>query len=215
MLRFLAGFICLFSVIFTEAQTDSVLLMNGKIKLVSVDSVSALSLHFNSNKKINKDNAFEYYTNNQKTILYKDRSANYFTQDQMREVIFGKQIAHEKYDARVLNATSFLLSFASSIFDTYESVSDTIFTSKQFSKDRFFKREPTYGQIIVPIVFTFTANLSRPKLKAKHVSDIASLKNELHIEGYQTIARKKKFFGSLYSGFAGMATGMLSYYIFK
>lgn len=201
-----------------SAQADSLLLMNGKYKAGSVDSVSALSIYYSlggKSKKMPLSKVYSYNLNEQKTILYKDRSIDYLTQEQMRTLITGKQIALKQYDNRLIMASGFLLSFASSLFDTYESVSDSTFTSPQLSGNRFFQREPTFAQLVMPLSFTFTITSFRPKLKSKHVSNPTLLENELIIEGFQASARKKQLYGAAFSSLIGTVTGVVSYLIFK
>lgn len=218
MRYFFTCFILVFCWMGLSAQADSLLLMNGKYKAGSVDSVSALSIHYSlsgKSKKMPLSKVYSYSLNEQKTILYKDRSIDYLTQEQMRTLITGKQIGMEKYDNRVIMASGFLLSLASSLFDTYESVSDSTFTSPQLSSNRFFQREPTFAQLVMPLSFTFSITSFRPKMKAEHVSNASYLENELILEGFQAAARRKQLYGAAFSSLAGTLTGIVSYLIFK
>ncbi len=200
-----------------DVQTipDTLLLMNGKYKYGFVDSIGTLHLHYSFNKKIKLSKLYSFTQGEEKLIQYSSRSIDYLTQNQMREIITGKQIGLEKYDNKPIIISSFVLSLASSIFDTYESVSNDDFTSSQLSGDRFFKREPTFAQLLMPITFTFAIVPFKPELKTKHLKDPSYLENELVIEGFQTTVKKKKFYGAMFSGLAGTLTGLISYAIFK
>lgn len=204
------------------AQSDSILFMNGKIKLIKIDSVNNFNLFYtykSKEKSITRSKVFSYSSTRQNSILYSDRSIDYLSQEQMRTLIIGKQIGLAKYDNKGIIISSFVLSLASSLFDTYESINDVTknpdFTSSQFSSNRFFAREPTFAQILMPLTYTFTITAFRPKLKSKHLQNQSFLQNELIIEGFQTTAKRKKFYGAMFSGVTGTIVGMISYVVFK
>lgn len=207
------------NVITIQTEQDSILLMNGKYRHGFVDSVGFEKLYYSFNKKANLSKVFSFSKDGKNVIQYRDRSIDYLSQAQMRTLIAGKQIGLKKYDNRAIIVSAFALSFTASIFDTYESIDNPAqnpnFTSPQFSGDRFFAREPTFGQFVVPLTFTFSINAFKPKLKSKHLSNQSYLENELIIEGFQTTAKRKKFYGAMFSGLAGTASGLLSYLVFK
>lgn len=200
-------------------QMDTMLLMNGKYKVGYIDELTGLTLNYSYNKKIALSKLYSYTREGERVVHYQDRSVDYLTQDQMRALINGKQIGLEKYNNKAIIISSFALSLASSLFDTYESINDPSknpdFTSPQFSGDRFFQRSPSFGQLLMPLVFTFSITAFKPELKTKHLKNQNYLRNELVIEGFQTTAKRKKFYGAMFSGIAGTLTGLVAYGILK
>jgi len=207
------------SYVYVQTEEDSILLMNGKYRYGFVDSAGVHDLHYSFNKKIALGKVYSYSMGGVNKIHYSNRSIDYLTQEQMRTLITGKQIGLKQYDNKAIIVSSFLLSLSSSVFDTYESINDPLknpdFTSPQFSGDRFFAREPSFAQLLMPFTYTFTINAFKPRLKSKHLSNQNYLENELVIEGFQTTAKRKKFYGAMFSGIAGTLTGLLGYAIFK
>ncbi|MFP5471363.1 MAG: hypothetical protein ACLGGV_07180 [Bacteroidia bacterium] len=200
-----------------SAQNDTVYFMSGKNISMNVDSISNGMVYGFSNekfKKISSDAVYGYSLNGSMSYVYPDRSIDFLSVPQMKEFIYGKQIARKKYSITAQVITGFTLGLLGSMYDMYES--DTIFNkAPQFSKERFYARSPSYGVFIVPLTFTLTINLFRPKLTSKQTSNPNHLSNELIIEGYIGEARRRKFLATSLSSLSGSFVGLAGYFIFK
>jgi hypothetical protein len=194
-----------FGIIF--AQNDTVYFMSGKNISMKVDSISNGMVYGFSNekfKKISFDAVYGYSLNGNMNYVYPDRSIDFLSVPQMREFIYGKQIARKKYSVTAQVITGFTLGLLGSLYDTYET-----------QNSKFFHREPTYAQFVAPLGYTLTINLFRPKLTSKQTNNPNHLSNELIIEGYIGEARRRKFLATSLSSLSGSLVGLASYFIFK
>jgi hypothetical protein len=189
------------------AQTDSVYLMSGKIIAVKIDSVNKEFLFGNKQGKplkLNNDRIYGYAINNEKRYLYPDRSIDFLSIPQMGEIILGKRLAHKNYSTTGQIIAGFTLGLLGSLYDTYNP-----------DNKKLFHGEPTYGHFVVPLAYTLSINVFRPKLTAKKTPNPDYLYNELIIEGYIGEARRKKFLATAISSMSGSAVGLATYFIFK
>jgi len=197
----------LFSAFVISAQTDTVYFMSGKSMSMKVDSVSngfVFGFAKEKAKKISSDAVYGYSLNGSMSYVYPDRSIDFLSIPQMREFIYGKQIARKKYPVTAQIIAGFSLGLLGSLYDTYET-----------QNSKFFHREPTYAQFVAPMGYTLTINLFRPKLSSKQTSNPAHLSNELIIEGYIGEARRRKFLATSISSLSGSLVGLAGYFIFK
>jgi hypothetical protein len=190
-----------------SAQNDTVYFMSGKNISMKVDSISNGKVYGFSNQKLKKvsfDAVYGYSLNASMNYVYPDRSIDFLSVPQMREFIYGKQIARKKYSVTAQVITGFTLGLLGSLYDTYET-----------QNNKFFHREPTYAQFVAPLGYTLTINLFRPKLTSKQTSNPSHLSNELIIEGYIGEARRRKFLATSLSSLSGSIVGLAGYFIFK
>lgn len=202
------------------AQKDTLLLLNGKLIEGTVTENDGEFLKYEYTKKNNlfvKEidllRVYSFTQNGKETVVYEQDTSlgNVFSQDEMRMFIYGEVDSEKTSKAWPFFVSGLAVGYGISIIDTYSGDDpDT-----PVNEEGFFGSSPSMMHFAVPFVFPIISGKMRPKIKAKHASDIAFLANEQYIIGYQKNARFKRIMNGLFGSLTGSALGILTYSIAK
>ena len=219
--------IIVFSIFFFSSiqliAQDKILLLNGKSYEGKFLSKSEDLVNFNFEKKSGKVKPFSFEMNrvysvtkegDKESVLYKTDTTiyNYYSKNEMRMFIYGESDAYKRFKVKKTFAVGFAIGLGVSIYDTYLSGGYVCDNGTQVSGG-LFKRQPSLAQIIIPFIVPIVTGAIKPKMKAKHASDPTYLMNQQYIDGFKKVRRFKRIKSSLLGTLAGVAVGMVGYYI--
>jgi hypothetical protein len=220
---------CLLSSLVSHSQTaqDSIILLNGRVFIGPVVSVSDGFLKYTETTKSGETftsefdiyRIFSYTQNGTETILYKqdDLKDNFLTVDEARNATLGSYDARKTFKPRFVFWSSMALGYGASIFDTYllqKTVDHPQYVGTQTSGG-LFKSRPTFMPIFAPLVLSVGWSLPSFKIKEKQMIQTHLLNDKSYYRGYHRIARHKRVFGALKGSLIGIAAGMITYAAFK
>jgi len=202
------------------AQDNTILLLNGKVLEGEVKSNDGEFLKYHYKKKKNEfvktidlQRVYSFTQEGKETIVYEMDTlmGNIYSQDEMRMFIYGEQDADKTSKSWPFVVGGFLGGYGISIYDTYSG--DDPDTPEDESG--FFGTGPSAMHFVAPFVISIGSGMIKPKIKARHVSDIAFLANEQYIIGYQKNARFKRIMGGGLGALSGAVAGFVTYLIAK
>lgn len=220
-------FILFTTLLFAQAEQDSILLLNGKVykgKILGLEDFQGDSiLKYQSIGKggaertevISAYRIYSYSQNNETKVLYRqdEFSGNYLSERETKEVTLGSYDARKTFKAHVPFWSAFALGLGASLFDTYltkkEAQDSTLITIKE---PGFFRNEPSIFPFLVPPVISVAWSFPTFKLRGRKMIHKQYLHNEFYYRGYHRIAKQKRMLGSLLGGFSGVALGMILHY---
>lgn len=181
-------------------KTDTLFFMNGEFLNAHILDTANFMVHFKYVKKhkehdlsVERERLFgiKYGNGTERIYYYYDTLVgNYFTVEETKKFIYGEHDAIKGYKPRLDMAGGFLIGLGSTIKDSLFSI-------------------PT---ILVPIpILAFTALVTlvpRVRGNKKKITNVAYLKEDSYLIGYERVARKKKCFYALTGGVAGLLTGV-------
>ncbi|MBD3638110.1 MAG: hypothetical protein HUJ25_12230 [Crocinitomicaceae bacterium] len=214
--------------VFAQSEKDSILLLNGKsirgdiTDLTYVDDDSVLVYTY-ANKKgkvlansIELQRVFSYTKGGISRTVYTPNEfmGDYLTVKETKEVTIGSYDARHTFKPHVPLWTSFALGLGASLFDTYltkKAASDSSLVAPK--EPGFFKGSPSVFPFLVPVVLSVSWSFPSFRLKEKKMLHKNYLYNENYYRGYHRIAKQRRMLGALFGGLAGVATGLITYYI--
>ncbi|HIP37496.1 MAG TPA: hypothetical protein EYG85_11650 [Crocinitomix sp.] len=226
----LSLFLLMFSTYYSSAQNfaDSVLLLNGKSYRCNIKGMEGPSLHFEiKNKKGKIEQYFiadyrinSYYKNGIETAVYKqdDEIGNFLTYNESKRYAIGAYDARQTYKPYYVFWSSFALSYATSLWDTYlpKSVAnDTNHVDYPNINTGFFQKRPTILPFTVPILLSVSFGLPNMRVKQKYILHQEGYGDKIYYTGFNSYAKQKRTFSALKGSFMGVGLGLITYAIFK
>lgn len=216
------------AIIFSQAEKDSVLLLNGKVyqgevigtDVVEGDSVLTIKTLSKKNETITEQfglyRIFSYTQNGSENIVYTQNEflGNYLSITETKAATYGSYDARKTFKPAVPLWTTFGICAGVSLLDTYltqNTLNDPNYIGSETSKG-FFKDSPSMFTLLVPVAASVVWSFPTFKLKKKNMIHTEYFNNENYYRGYHRIAKQKRMLGSLIGGFSGLALGIISYY---
>ena len=213
------SFHCLVSI----AQSDSVLMLNGKVYKGTIGETGKgfvpLSI---TNKKGNTKQLeiaeyriFSFTKSGTEKVSYfqDDFQGNFLTVTEARAATYGGYDARIKFKPRLAFWTSMLIGFSSTLFDTYLSQAAANDSNSLYNDPGFFKNEPSIFPIFVPPTLMVLWAIPKTKVRTAKMLHLQYHGDENFFRGYHRIARQKRMLAALRGGAIGVAAGLLTYYI--
>ncbi|MBL7882735.1 MAG: hypothetical protein JNL69_01600 [Bacteroidia bacterium] len=183
---------------FSQADKDTVLLLNGTVIISTVvdttNGVLTIKNKKNPNKNhvIDNERVFSIRNSSGENIIYTYDTliGNEFTVEEMRYFIKGEQDAEKGFKAYGSLYGNLALGIASGLTGS------------------FFCPIP-------PFAFVALSGLPKVKIKHKTVSNLEYLKQDPYLMGYERVARKKRKVQSLIGGGVGLAVGLGTWGVLK
>lgn len=177
---------------------DTLLLLNGKKYAIKVKKVTKDSITFEpigkegKEKQIEKTDVFSLISSNgNEVVMYRQdtNAGNNFSEEQMRNYIYGEQDARKNFHAPLMTVVGVITGIGGSAIGLY-------------------------GLFIPPLATTLLS-IKAPKVKMKCVSKPELITNDYYTTGYQSIAVRKKIKNGLIGGFIsfGLALTALQIYV--
>jgi hypothetical protein len=179
---------------------DTVIFMNGGKLTCQILDTSFHKLKVNYKQKYRKEKTIViddemifsvlYHDGHEQIIYEQDTIAgHYFTIDETRMFIYGRQDAEKNYRCPVSTISSIAVGIGSA------------FTGNIIA-------------LVPPFVWGGLLLVPKIKIKYAYVSNPVYLNYDTYVMGFEKVARRKKFFHSLAAGFGGLAAGAVGILLF-
>jgi hypothetical protein len=214
--------------VFGQAEKDSILLLNGKVYRGTITGMSDGFLKFNEIDKkgnmftsqIEDYRIFSYTQKGQESIVYQmdEFKNNFLTVEEAKNVTLGSYDARKRFKPRFVFWSSFALSYAASIFDTYlpqHVIDNPDYLGGQTSPGLFKANATMIPFLIVPPVLTIGWAFPSFRIKEKQMIQMHLVNNESYYHGFHRIAKQKRILAALKGSLIGIGSGLITYAIFK
>lgn len=212
---------------FSQSDSDSILLMNGRVFRGIITDVSTDFLSFTETDKkgntfssqIENYRIFSYTQKGTSTTLYKydETSDNFLSLEDARKATLGSYDARKTFKPRFVFWSSLALGYGASLYDTYLMQKSVEHEKYQgiHSSGGFFKSRASFFPFLMPAVLSVSWSLPSFKIRSNQIIQKDLINDESYYRGYHRIARQKRIFAALKGSFIGIGAGMLTYAIMK
>lgn len=212
---------------FGQSEQDSIILLNGRVYRGTINEVNNDFVLFSEkdkkgnilNSEMSNYRIFSYTKKGEETIVYKqnDQTANFLTENEARKATLGSYDARQTFKPRVVFWSSLALGYGMSLYDTYlqQKTIDHEDYNNEYNSRGFFKSNPTFLPIFVPLVLTASWAIPSFKIKEKQMIQMHLKNDESYYRGYHRIAKQKRMLAALRGSLIGIGAGMLTYAVFK
>ena len=227
-----AQLVCLLCLIntfisFSQAEQDSIILLNGRVYRGAVTSLNDGFLKFQETDKngnsftseIATYRIFSYTQNGTENELYQQNEINnnFLTLDEARNATLGSYDARQTFKPRFVFWSSMAVGYSAALFDTYlqQSTIDHDNYVGDFTSSGLFKSKPTIFPFFIPAVLSVTWALPSFKIKENQIIQTHLLNNESYYRGYHRVAKQKRIIAALKGSLIGIGAGLVTYAVFK
>ena len=226
---FLFSFFSLFMELsgFTQAEQDSIILLNGKVYRGVITSAENGELSFEERNKKGELNVsqlpyyriFSYTQAGVETIVYEENEfgGDYLTVEEAKNATLGSYDARQTFKPRMVFWSSLVMGYGASLYDTYlnqKSIDHPDYVGSETSPG-FFKSRPSVFPFFIPAVLTVSWALPSFKIKYKNILQKQLINDVSYYRGFHRIAKQKRVLSALKGSLIGIGLGFVSYAAFN
>jgi hypothetical protein len=163
---------------------------------------------------------FSYTQKGQENVVYQmdEFKSNFLTVEEAKNVTLGSYDARKTFKPRFVFWSSFAISYAASIFDTYlpqHVIDNPDYLGGQTSPGLFKANATMIPFLVVPPVLTIGWAFPSFRIKEKQMIQLYLVNNESYYHGFHRIAKQKRILAALKGSLIGIGSGLITYAIFK
>lgn len=213
-----------------SAQSDSIVLLNGKVYRGEVKKVEAGILTYTELQKdgsteeidLTTDRLFSYIHNGKETVFYVENefTGDFLSVESARRATLGSYDARQTLKPRFVFYSSLAVGLGVSLLDTYYSQSaydkfvETNGVAPISAQVGFFGAKPTLMPILVPMVLSGSWAIPSFRIKPKQLLQKNLYGDEQYYRGFNRVARQKRVLAALRGSLIGVGLGYISYFAF-
>ena len=225
--RLFSALLTFVNISFSQVESDSILLINGRVFRGMITEVSPEFVSFEeADKKGNKFSSqiesyriFSYTKQGASTTVYEhdNLSDHFLTVEDARNATLGSYDARKTFKPRLVFWSSLAIGYSASLYDTYLMQKSVEHANYQgiHTSGGFFKSRPSLFPFLFPAVLSVSWSLPSFKIRPNQMIQKHLINDASYYRGYHRIARQKRIFAALKGSFIGIGAGMLTYAFLK